>query len=314
MPEMLGSKLFNRLDERRVRVLLAAFFVALAIPAVALIAQAYSQLKWESFRVNQQLAEDVVTRVDTELRSAVSAEGARSFGDYAFLVVAGDAAANFVQRSPLSALPVTSPLPGVLGYFQVDADGKLSTPLLPGDGVDPAAYGISAEEQQARAALAAQIGEVLVENSLVAPSSTAAPPAAAALSLRDSATAENSAAAANDSAAAPKDFGAASEGALPSARTAQEERQRARVLTAPAPRVTIGPPNGTQPTAPQAQAAFDKLTAEAGAAPARSVADRESAGERAQAQNAVERFAPRAPPAEGRAAPYAVNERQKRLE
>ncbi|HET8698062.1 MAG TPA: sensor histidine kinase, partial [Gammaproteobacteria bacterium] len=99
---MLGAKLFGKLDERRVRLLLAAFFVALAVPAVVLIAQAYSQLKWQSFRVNQQLADDVVARIDTELRSAVAAEGARSFGDYAFLVVAGDAAANFVQRSPLS--------------------------------------------------------------------------------------------------------------------------------------------------------------------------------------------------------------------
>src|SRR5262245_17539498 len=131
---MLGTKLFGKLDEGRVRVLLAAFFLALAIPAVALIAQAYSQLKWESLSRNQQLAEDLVARVDTELRSAVSAEEARSFGDYSFLVVAGGAAANFVQRSPLAAFPVTSPVPGVLGYFQVDADGKLSTPLLPDDG------------------------------------------------------------------------------------------------------------------------------------------------------------------------------------
>ncbi|HET7134070.1 MAG TPA: HAMP domain-containing sensor histidine kinase [Gammaproteobacteria bacterium] len=323
---MLGAKLFGKLDERRVRLLLAAFFVALAIPAVVLIAQAYSQLKWQSFRVNQQLAEDVVTRVDTELRSAVSAEGARSFGDYAFLVVTGDAAANFVQRSPLAAFPVASPVPGVLGYFQVDADGKLSTPLLPGDGVDPASYGISADEQQARAALAAEIGNVLIENSLVSPSSAAAP-TAAALSLSDAAadrfaapaepraaTAESSAAAAEDSAAAEKNAGAATQGApAPSARAVPEEQRRARASAAPTPLVGVDQPS-TQRAAPQAQAAFDKLAAEAGAAPARSVADRESAGERAQAQNAVETFTPRAPPAADAATTYAVNERQKRLE
>ncbi|HET8696502.1 MAG TPA: hypothetical protein VFO94_03400, partial [Gammaproteobacteria bacterium] len=321
---MLGAKLFGKLDERRVRLLLAAFFVALAVPAVVLIAQAYSQLKWQSFRVNQQLADDVVARIDTELRSAVAAEGARSFGDYAFLVVTGDAAANFVQRSPLAAFPVTSPVPGVLGYFQVDADGKLSTPLLPGDGVDPASYGISADEEQARAALAAQIGEVLVENSLVSPSGAAAP-AAAALLLRDAAAsaapaerpaaaAERSTAAAEDSAAAAKASGAAAQDALaPSARAAPEEQRRARAFTAPAPLVSVDEP-GRERAAPQAQAAFDKLTAEAGAAPARSVTDREPAGERVQGQNAVETVAPRAPEAGGVASAYAVNERQKRLE
>ena len=72
-------------------------------------------------------------------------------------MVTGDVAANFVQRSPLSAFPVASAVPGVLGYFQVDAAGKLTTPLLPGAGVAPASYGIGAEEQAARAARFAEL-------------------------------------------------------------------------------------------------------------------------------------------------------------
>ena len=36
-----------------------------------------------------------------------------------------------MQRSPLSAFPVESAVPGVIGYFQVDAAGTLTTPLLP---------------------------------------------------------------------------------------------------------------------------------------------------------------------------------------
>ena len=162
-------KLLRGLDERRIRVLLAAFFLALAIPSVVLIAQAYSQLKWEAFRRNQLLAEDIAARVDADLRAAMATEEARSFGDYAFLVVEGDAAANFVQRSPLSAFPVTSAIPGVLGYFQVDAGGKLTTPLLPEGGVDAASYGISADEQGARSNLVREISDVLAANKLVRP-------------------------------------------------------------------------------------------------------------------------------------------------
>jgi signal transduction histidine kinase len=161
------ASLFGRLDERRLRWLLIAFFFALAVPSAVLIVQAFSQLKWEAFRNAQLLSEDVATRIDGELRAAVMTEETRSFGDYSFLVVEGDAAANFVQRSPLSNFPVESSFPGIVGYFQVDPSGALTTPLLPSDGVDPSEYGVAPEEADARRALAAEIRKVLAENQLV---------------------------------------------------------------------------------------------------------------------------------------------------
>jgi signal transduction histidine kinase len=162
-----GGKIFGKLDERRIRFVLAAFFAALAVPAALLIAQAYDQLKWEAFRSSQLLAEDFAARVDTDLRAAVAAEEARSFGDYSFFIVEGDAAANFVQRSPLSAFPVAASIPGALGYFQVDAAGVLTTPLLPPENVEAAAYGIGADELAARTALFTSLSEVLAVNRLV---------------------------------------------------------------------------------------------------------------------------------------------------
>ena len=161
-----AREIFGKLDERRIRWLLAAFFLALAVPAGVLIGQAYDQLKWEAFRSTQLLAEDFAARVDTDLRAAVAAEEARSFGDYSFLVVEGDAAANFVQRSPLSAFPVASAVPGALGYFQVDAAGALTTPLLPRRGVDAAGYGIGPTSSP-RARRCRAISEVLAQNRLV---------------------------------------------------------------------------------------------------------------------------------------------------
>jgi signal transduction histidine kinase len=155
------------LDERGLKLVLGVFFLALAIPSVVLVVQAYSQLKWGAFRSTQLAAEELATRIDATLRAAIAAEDARSFGDYSFLVVEGDAAAPFVQRSPLSAFPVASELPGVLGYFQVDAAGKLTTPLLPEAQGAAASYGIGADEQIARAARATEIRDVLARNRLV---------------------------------------------------------------------------------------------------------------------------------------------------
>jgi two-component system phosphate regulon sensor histidine kinase PhoR len=158
---------WQRLDERRLRVLFAAFFLALAAPAAVLIVQAYGQLKWEAFRSTQVAAEELAARIDAQLRAAMASEDARAFGDYSFLVVTGDAAANFVQRSPLSAFPVASAVPGVIGYFQIDAAGRLTTPLLPTGDVSPATYGIGPDEQVARAARVDELRRVLAQNRLV---------------------------------------------------------------------------------------------------------------------------------------------------
>jgi len=157
----------RRLDERTLKLVLAVFFLALAVPAGVLIVQAYGQLKWQSLRSAQVAADELSARIDAALRTTMAAEDARSFGDYSFLVVEGDAAANFVQRSPLSAFPVDSALPGVLGYFQVDASGNLTTPLLPEAGVAAASYGITPAEEASRAERVAQLRELLARNQLV---------------------------------------------------------------------------------------------------------------------------------------------------
>lgn len=155
------------LDRKRLRRALSLFFLALAAPAGVLIHQAYAQLKWESLHQHRQLAEELAARVDARLARSIQTEEERSFSDYAFLVVAGDPAANFVQRSPLSQFPPKSALPGLVGYFQVDAQGFFSTPLLPPRAEDAPAYGIAASERADRLALQNRVLDILSRNRLV---------------------------------------------------------------------------------------------------------------------------------------------------
>jgi signal transduction histidine kinase len=182
---MLPAKLMRDWDERRVRRTLVLFFLVLAVPAVVLVSQAYRQLRFEALSRAQSSAQELAARIDAELRSDVAAEEARTFGDYAFLVRGGDAdtAPGAARRSSLSAFPVASALPGVVGYFQVDAAGMLTTPLLPGPDVDLAAYGVLEDERRARLGLEAEIREILAENHLVSRAvgtAMAVPPAAPA--------------------------------------------------------------------------------------------------------------------------------------
>lgn len=156
------------LSPARLKLVLAVFFVALAVPGVVLVITAYQRLEWGAFHQYRVLAEELSERIDARFTRLLDAEEALPYTAYGFLVVAGDQSANFVQRSPLSKFPVAASIPGLIGYFQVDADGTLSTPLLPGIDHDVRAYGVSASEHQARLALERNIHAILSENQLVA--------------------------------------------------------------------------------------------------------------------------------------------------
>jgi len=163
------------MTKKRLRRWLAVFFLALAIPTIILIIQAYSQLKWEAFHQNRLLAEELTARIDSHLIEFIHQQESHSFSDYSFLVAAGEPAANLVQRSPLSTYPVDNSIAGLIGYFQVDAEGKFSTPLLPVEWVkappkefaEHNAYGISPQQANQRLALQHEIRQILGENRLV---------------------------------------------------------------------------------------------------------------------------------------------------
>jgi len=146
---------------RRLRLWLGAFFIALALPSAVLVYQAYDQLKWESFRAQQLVAEDFAARVDQRLSDLVRVEDTRPVADYAFLVGEPMPADH---RSPLAELPVRAGPPGLMGWFQVAEDGRFSTPLVP-EGA--AAAGMAPTDLAQRQALAARIEGILIGNRLV---------------------------------------------------------------------------------------------------------------------------------------------------
>ena len=154
---MLPKTLIKGFDKDRLKMLLALFFMALAIPTAVLIWQAYSQLKWEAFHQYRGMAEELTNRMDASLVDRINTAEARSFADYTFLIVSGEPSANLVQRSPLSEFPVTQDLPGVIGYFQVGTEGDFSTPLLPKSTADPVTFGIGEDEYELRLQLAHRI-------------------------------------------------------------------------------------------------------------------------------------------------------------
>ena len=160
------SSALSSLNLRRLRIWLLVFFIALMIPVALLVTRAYEELQWEAFYQQRVQAEELTSRIDQHLVELISHEEQRSYTDYAFLNITGSKQVNFLQRSPLASFPVKSDIPGLLGYFQVDADGQFTTPLLPDD-PNADRYGIPDDEYRQRLGLQLRLLDILDRNQLV---------------------------------------------------------------------------------------------------------------------------------------------------
>ena len=159
--------MLNRFSRGKLRWFFSLFFLALVIPSSILSWKAYEQLRWESLIQYQQEAASLTKQIDNLLGQAIEKEEARADADYSFYKLSGDPKLGYVQPSELSKFPVESEIPGVVGYFQVDAEGIFSTPLLPSDSNQSQMYGIADEERVLRKQLEHQIRAVLYQNQLV---------------------------------------------------------------------------------------------------------------------------------------------------
>lgn len=138
-------------EQSKLRVLLFTLWLLLLLPTLFLGYQTYQRLQFEALHQYRTLAETLTDGIATSLGLAMQQESARRPAEYKFAL--GEA------RSPLASLTPTSGLPGILGYFQVDAQGELSSPVMP---VGAQRVGVSIEELALR-----QLKLVSLENALL---------------------------------------------------------------------------------------------------------------------------------------------------
>lgn len=156
------------LSRARLATFVGLLFLALMVPTVILLVQTQRQIRFEAFHQYRTLAEELGLRINSNLQAMLGTEEDRSVDDYRFAALADlPAQANLMQRSPLSEVPVRSEFPGLVGYFQVDADGTFSTPALPDDLSDPGRWGLAGDQVEQRLALRNQLLEVLRQNRLL---------------------------------------------------------------------------------------------------------------------------------------------------
>jgi len=120
----------GRLSLRRIALLILALGLLLALGMAWLVGRSFRSAAQEEALRHKLVAERLFDELERELTTLVEREEARSFLEYRYFYVPerqvpGSAA---LVRSPLSEMAAD---PMVLGYFQLDPDGTLHTPIKP---------------------------------------------------------------------------------------------------------------------------------------------------------------------------------------
>src|SRR5215475_6877738 len=153
---------------RRLRLLLCVSLLCVALPLTLLLCRVYQYLAQEVFYQYRSAAEEVVKQVNQRLADILQGEELRPFDEYSFLKVTANPLFknSAIIASPLSELPPQSAVPGVIGYFQINPDGSLNSPVLPDlDEAELSAnaerFGFGSSELARRLALRSRIEELL---------------------------------------------------------------------------------------------------------------------------------------------------------
>jgi signal transduction histidine kinase len=164
----------NRLTaspQRSLKVIVLLFLIGVSVPLYVLFDRVYSQLRQETLYQYRLSAEQVVRHIDDAIDRLISHEENRPFAHYGFFRIEEQKLLHTkgLSLSPLAHFPITTDFPGLIGYFQINPEGQLSSPVLPDiTKAQLNAYDlrVGEEEYGKRLALKNQIEAVLKTNRL----------------------------------------------------------------------------------------------------------------------------------------------------
>ncbi len=116
------------------RLIFVAIFIIIAIPVIVLLSHSYAQLQASSLFGYKEHAFSVLQNLNKNITADLAIEDRRSYADYRFIRSVPVFGGEEITMSELAEFPLRSHYVGLVGHFQLDPSGNLSTPVLP-DGV-----------------------------------------------------------------------------------------------------------------------------------------------------------------------------------
>lgn len=141
----------------RVQLTFIAIFLAIAIPVGILLSRSFSQLQLGAQYAYQEHAYLVLRMLNDRIHNDLATEEKRSYSDYRFIRTVPVLGGEEVTISPLAELPIRSAYQGIVGYFQLFADGSVQTPVLPDGFLENISMKDRAERERVRDTLKAII-------------------------------------------------------------------------------------------------------------------------------------------------------------
>ncbi len=111
-----------------------AIFIVITIPVIILLSHSYTQLQASSLFGYKEHAYSVQQNVNRNIAADLAIEDRRSYTDYRFIRTVPVFGGEEITMSELAEFPIRSHYAGLIGHFQLDPSGNISTPVLP-DGV-----------------------------------------------------------------------------------------------------------------------------------------------------------------------------------
>ena len=139
------------------RLIFVAIFIVIAIPVVVLLSHSYAQLQTSSLFGYKEHAFSVLQNVNKNITADLAIEDRRSYADYRFIRAVPVFGGEEITMSELAEFPLRSHYVGLVGHFQLDPSGNLSTPVLP-DGV---LESIPMVDKDKRMAIRSKISDIL---------------------------------------------------------------------------------------------------------------------------------------------------------
>ena len=150
------------------RLIFVAIFIIIAIPVIMLLSHSYAQLQTSSLFGYKEHAFSVLQNLNKNITADLAIEDRRSYADYRFIRSVPVFGGEEITMSELAEFPQRSHYIGLIGHFQIDPSGNLSTPVLP-DGV---LEKIPMVDRDRRVAIRNKISKILNSSGFPAISST----------------------------------------------------------------------------------------------------------------------------------------------
>ena len=152
------------------RLIFVAIFIIIAIPVIMLLSHSYAQLQTSSLFGYKEHAFSVLQNLNKNITADLAIEDRRSYADYRFIRSVPVFGGEEITMSELAEFPLRSHYVGLVGHFQLDPAGNLSTPVLP-DGV---LESIPMVDRDKRLAIRNKISQILNSSGFSAISSPSA--------------------------------------------------------------------------------------------------------------------------------------------